>query len=131
MTPLTQTLFNMKLIKTEKLYNKALDRLEVIFDAKPNTKQGEEAELLALLIDEYENEHYPISSPDPITAIKIRMEELELKQKDLIGVIGNKSIVSEVLNKKRRLTVNMIRNLSEKLKIAAKVLIQDYQLKTK
>jgi len=121
----------MRLIKTEKEYDKALERLEVIFDAKQSSKEGEEAELLALLIEQYEEEHYPIQSPDPIVAIKIRMEELELKQKDLVGLIGNKSIVSEVLNKKRRLTVNMIRNLSEKLKIAAQVLIQDYKLKTK
>ena len=118
-------------LKTVKEYDKALERLEVIFDAKPKSKEGEEAELLALLIEQYEDEHYPIESPDPIVAIKIRMEELELKQKDLVGIIGNKSIVSEVLNKKRRLTVNMIRNLSEELKIAAQVLIQEYKLKTR
>lgn len=118
----------MKLIKTEKEYDKALNRLNIIFDAKPKSKQGEEAELLALLIEEYESINHPISSPDPIVAIRIRMEELEIKQKDLVGIIGSKSIVSEVLNKKRTLTVNMIRNLSDKLKIAAKVLIQEYDL---
>jgi len=123
-----QTPFNMKLIKTEKEYDKALERLNVIFDANPKTKQGQEAELLALLIEEYEENNYPINAPDPIVAIRIRMEELELKQKDLVGIIGSKSIVSEVLNKKRTLTVNMIRNLSDKLKIAAKVLIQEYEL---
>ena len=118
----------MKLIKTEKEYNKALERLSEIFDAKPITKQGQEAELLALLIENYEEEHYKIESPDPITAIQIRMEEMQLKQKDLIGVVGSKGIVSEVLNRKRRLTVRMIRNLAEKLKITPAVLIQDYQL---
>ncbi len=118
----------MKLIKTEKEYDKALNRLNTIFDAKPKSKLGEEAELLALIIEEYESINYPINSPDPIVAIRIRMEELELKQKDLVGIIGSKSIVSEVLNKKRTLTVNMIRNLSSKLKIAAKVLIQEYDL---
>ncbi len=120
--------FEMKLLRTEKEYDQALERLNQIFDAVPASKQGEEAELLALLIEEYEESNYPIDAPDPITAIRIRMEELELKQKDLVGVIGTKSIVSEVLNKKRSLTVKMIRNLSEKLNLAAKVLVQEYDL---
>jgi len=123
-----QTQFDMKLIRTEREYEKALDRLDLIFDSKSSSKEGQEAELLALLIEDYEDIHYRIPSPDPIAAIRIRMEELELKQKDLIGVIGSKGIVSEVLNKKRKLTVTMIRNLSDKLKIAAKVLIQEYEL---
>lgn len=129
MTTLMQTLFEMKLITSEKEYNKALERLDEIFDSNPKSEEGQEAEVLALLIEEYEEKHYSIDSPDPITAIRIRMEELELKQKDLVGIIGSKGIVSEVLNRKRRLTVNMIRNLSEKLKIAAQILIQDYELK--
>ena len=119
----------MKLIKTEQEYNVALARIEQIFDSKPNTAEGQEAELLALLIEEYEDEHYKIEFPDPIEAIRVRMEEMELKQKDLIGIVGSKGIVSEVLNKKRKLTVKMIRKLSKKLKIAANVLIQDYQIK--
>jgi HTH-type transcriptional regulator / antitoxin HigA len=121
-----QIKYNMELIKTEKQYQKALERMEVIFDAPSHTKEGKEAETLALLIEEYEKEHYPIHVPDPIEAIRIRMEEMNLKQKDLIGIIGTKGIVSEVLNKKRKLTVQMIRNLSEKLKIDTKVLIQEY-----
>jgi len=125
-----QTQFKMKLITTEKEYNKALDRIDEIFDSSPKSKEGQEAEVLALLIEEYEEKCYPIESPDPITAIRIRMEELELKQKDLVGVIGSKGIVSEVLNRKRKLTVAMIRNLSEKLKITAQILIQDYELKS-
>jgi HTH-type transcriptional regulator/antitoxin HigA len=120
----------MKLIKTETEYESALERLNKIFDADPISKNGEEGELLALLIEEYEREHYPISSPDPIDAITIRMEELNLKQKDLVEEIGTKSIVSEVLNKRRKLTVKMIRKLSNRLKIAADVLVQEYQLKT-
>lgn len=128
MTKLTQTQFDMKLIKTEAEYDKALQRLEVIFDATPQSRDGQEAELLALLIEEYEDRNYPIDTPDPITAIRIRMEEMELKQKDLVGIIGSKGIVSEVLNKKRKLTVNMIRNLSDKLKITARILVQDYEL---
>jgi HTH-type transcriptional regulator / antitoxin HigA len=118
----------IKIINTEAEYNQALKRMEKIFDSEPKSKEGEEAELLALLIEDYEDRVHPIDSPDPITAIKIRMEEMELKQKDLIGVIGSKGIVSEVLNRKRKLTVNMIRNLSERLKIAANVLIQEYEI---
>ena len=123
-----QTQFEMKLITTEKEYDKAFNRLNEIFDADATSKEGQEADVLALLIEEYEDKHYSIDSPDPITAIRIRMEELEIKQKDLIGVIGSKGIVSEVLNRKRKLTVNMIRNLSEKLKITAQILVQEYEL---
>jgi HTH-type transcriptional regulator/antitoxin HigA len=119
---------NTKIIKTEKEYDQALERLNEIFDAPPKSDEGQEAELLALLIENYEDEHYKIDSPDPITAIRIRMEEMQLKQKDLVGIVGSKGIVSEVLNKKRRLTVKMIRNLSNKLKITPTVLIQDYRL---
>ena len=118
----------IKPIKTEKDYDKALERLELIFDATPNSKEGDEAEILSLLIDNYENKHYPIESPDPIEAIKIRMEEMNLKQKDLVGVIGGKSRVSEVLNKKKRLTVEMIRELEQLLHISASVLVNNYKL---
>jgi HTH-type transcriptional regulator / antitoxin HigA len=118
----------IRLIRTEQDYRNALNRMEEIFDASERTKEGEEAELLALLIDNYENVHYPIDAPDPIEAIKIRMEEMDLKQKDLIGIIGAKSKVSEVLNRKRKLTLDMVRKLSENLKISASILIQDYQL---
>ncbi|MBP7642903.1 MAG: hypothetical protein KA767_06160 [Saprospiraceae bacterium] len=117
-----------QIIKTEAQYEATLDRLNEIFDSNPKTPEGQEAELLALLIENYEDEKYPINAPDPIIAVKIRMEELDLKQKDLIGIVGSKGIVSEVLNKKRKLTVKMIRNLSELLKITPKVLIQDYEL---
>ena len=116
------------LIKTEKQYDEALERLNAIFDASPNSKEGQEAELLALLIESYEEAHHPIEAPDPIVAVRIRMEELQLKQKDLVGIVGSKGIVSEVLNRKRKLTVRMIRNLSERLNITPNVLIQDYEL---
>ena len=119
----------IKIINTEPEYNQALKRLEKIFDAESSSKEGQEAELLALLIEDYEAREHPIEAPDPIVAIRIRMEEMALRQKDLVGIIGSKGIVSEVLNRKRKLTVNMIRNLSDKLKIAAKVLIQEYELK--
>jgi HTH-type transcriptional regulator/antitoxin HigA len=116
----------MKLIKTEIEYENALEKLYKIFHAPANSKKGEEAELLALLIEEYEKVHYPIDAPDPIEAIKIRMEEMQLKQKDLINDIGSKGVVSEVLNRKRKLTVKMIRNLSKKLKLNSEILIQEY-----
>ncbi|MEH6407492.1 MAG: transcriptional regulator [Leeuwenhoekiella sp.] len=118
----------LKPIKTENDYRDALQRLEVIFDAPLSTKEGDEAEILSLLIENYENEHYPIEAPDPIEAIKIRMEELNMRQKDLVGIIGGKSRVSEILNKKKRLTVDMIRDLERLLHISASVLVNDYQL---
>ena len=119
---------DIKPIKSEKDYDKALERLELIFDADSNSKEGDEAEILALLIENYENKYYPIESPDPIEAIKIRMEEMNLKQKDLVGVIGGKSRVSEVLNKKKKLTVEMIRELERILSISASVLVNNYKL---
>lgn len=118
----------IKPIKTEKDYEKALERLELIFDAAPNSKKGDEAEILSMLIENYENKYYPIDSPDPIEAIKIRMEEMNLKQKDLVGIIGGKSRVSEILNRKKRLTVEMIRKLERILNISASVLVNNYQL---
>lgn len=115
-------------VKNEADYNEALKRLDAIFDAPENTPEGDEADLLSLLIESYENEHYVIEAPDPIEAIKIRLEEMDLKQQDLVGVIGGKSRVSEVLNRKRRLTVEMIRKLTETLHLPASSLIKDYQL---
>ena len=121
----------IKPIKTEKDYDKALERLDVIFDSSPNSKEGDEAEILSLLIENYENQYYPIEAPDPIEAIKIRMEEMEIKQKDLVGVIGGKSRVSEILNKKKRLTVDMIRKLEKTLHISASILVNNYTLTEK
>ena len=117
---------NITPIKNEKDYLKALDRLEVIFDAKKGTKKGDELEILSILIDKYENETFPIGFPDPIEAIKFRMEQMGMKQKDLAEVVGFKSRVSEILNRKRKLTLEMIRNLNLKLHIPTEVLIQDY-----
>jgi len=122
---------NVKPIKSDKDYRNALERLEVIFDAPIDTKEGDEAEILSLLIENYENEHYPIDAPDPIEAIKIRMEELNMRQKDLVGIIGGKSRVSEILNRKKRLTVDMIRELERILQISASVLVTNYQLAQK
>jgi len=119
---------NIKPIKTETDYRTALKRLEVIFDAPIGSKESDEADLLGLLIDDYEKKHFPIDSPDPIEAIKIRMEEMNLKQIDLVEEIGGKSRVSEILNRKRKLTLEMIRNLNRKLNLSSDLLITDYQL---
>ena len=119
---------NIKPIKTKEDYQMSLKRLEVIFDAPVGTVESDEADILGLMIDEYEKRHYPIESPDPIEAIKIRMEEMQLKQIDLIDAIGGKSRVSEILNRKRKLTVEMIRKLTPRLNLSAGLLISDYQL---
>ena len=117
---------NISPIKTKQDYANALNRLELIFDAKPNTKEGAELEILSILIDNYENEKFPIEMPDPIEAIKFRMEQMGMKQKDLADVMGFKSRVSEVLNRKRKLTLEMIRKLSKTLAIPTDILVQDY-----
>jgi HTH-type transcriptional regulator/antitoxin HigA len=119
---------NIKLIKTERDYMNALKRLDVIFDAKIGTPESDEADILGLMIDEYEKKRYHIEAPDPIEAIKIRMEEMQLKQVDLADAIGGKNRVSEVLNRKRKLTVEMIRNLTKRLALSPGLLIHDYQL---
>ncbi len=119
---------DIKLIKTEADYRLLLKRLENVFDAPIGSQESDEADIIALIIDDYENKHYPIDAPDPIEAIKIRMEEMQLKQIDLIDAIGGKSRVSEILNRKRKLTVEMIRNLTKRLNLSPGLLIADYKL---
>lgn len=119
---------NIKPIKSKSDYQGALKRLEVIFDAITGTPESDEADILAILVDQYEKKHYHIEAPDPIEAIKIRMEEMQLKQIDLVNEIGGKSRVSEILNRKRKLTVDMIRKLTRKLNLSPGLLITDYQL---
>ena len=113
-------------IRNEKEYQNALKRLELIFDSKKGSENGDELEILSILIDRYENENFPIGMPDPIEAIKFRMEQMGMKQKDLAEVVGFKSRVSEILSKKRKLTLDMIRKLNTTLHIPTEVLIQDY-----
>jgi len=117
---------NIRLIKTEKDYNEALEKLDELFDAEPGTPEGDEAEILALLIEKYEDEYYPIESPDPIEAIKFRMEQMDIKRKDLAKIIGYKSRVSEIFSRKRKLSLNMIRNLHRNLRIPYESLIAEY-----
>ena len=116
----------IKLIKTENDYNQALERLEVVFDAKKGTAEGDELELLSILIEQYENTHFPIDLPDPIEAIKFRMEQMGYNQNDLAKIIGLKSRASEILSKKRKLSLEMIRQLHTSLHIPTDVLIQNY-----
>lgn len=116
----------IKVIKTESDYNEALKRLEVVFDAQVDSKEGDEAELLSILIEKYEDIYYPIEAPDPIEAIKFRMEQMDMDNNDLAKIIGYKSRVSEVFNKKRKLSLNMIRNLHEKMNIPYESLISEY-----
>ncbi len=117
---------NIKPIKTKKDYEQALERLEVIFDAKKGTPKGDELEIMSILIDNYEKEKFPIGFPDPVEAIKFRMEQLGYNQTDLANVVGLKSRASEILNRKRKLSLEMIRQIHESLNIPTEVLIQAY-----
>lgn len=116
----------IKPIKSKKDYQAALTRLEQIFDAKPGTKDGDELEILGILIEKYEQDRYAIDYPDPIEAIKFRMEQLGYTQNDLARVVGLKSRASEILNRKRKLSLEMIRQLHQSLGIPTDVLIQSY-----
>ncbi len=117
---------NFKPIKSEKDYHQALERLEVIFDARPGTPEGDELEILGILIEKFEDEHFYIDLPDPIEAIKFRMEQLNFSQNDLAELIGQRSRASEILNRKRKLSLEMIRKINAKLHIPSEVLIQSY-----
>src|SRR5688572_8320983 len=118
----------IKPIKTKSDYQKALTRLDAIFEARPDSKDGDELEVLSILVDNYEKEKFPIGFPDPIEAIKFRMEQLGYNQNDLAKVIGLKSRASEILNKKRKLNLEMIRSLHKQLDIPTEVLIQNYRV---
>lgn len=123
---LKQFRMNIKPIRTKKDYEQALARLEVIFDSKKGTDKGDELEILGMLIENYENEKFPIGFPDPIEAIKFRMEQLGYNQTDLANVVGLKSRASEILNRKRKLSLEMIRQIHDRLNIPTEVLIQAY-----
>ena len=116
----------LKPIKNEIEYDEALNRVDELMELDPElgTQQSDELEVLVMLIEKYEEVNWAIDSPDPIEAIKYRMEQMHLKQKDLIPYVGNKSKVSEVLNRKIALSLTMIRNLSEALHIPLEVLVQ-------
>jgi HTH-type transcriptional regulator/antitoxin HigA len=117
---------NIKPIKTKKDYEQAMERLETLFDAKKGTTKGDELEVLSLLVEKYENENFPIDLPDPVEAIKFRMEQLGLSQTDLANIVGQKSRASEILNRKRKLSLEMIRQLHKIWHIPTEVLVQAY-----
>lgn len=119
---------NIHPIHTENDYSIALKRVEFLMDAKLGSKEFDELDILSTLVESYEAKHYTIDAPDPIEAIKFRMEQEGLLQKDLVAIFGNKSRVSEVLNKKRKLTLDMIRNLHESLNIPFENLLGEYRV---
>ena len=112
-------------IKNEKDYQKALKELEKGFDAKPNSSEGDKAEVLVLLIEDYEKKHFPIDAPDPLEAIKYMMEEKGLSKKDVVGYFGSKSLVSQVLRGQRNLSLKMIRALHKGLGLPYEVLLAE------
>lgn len=114
-----------KVIKTQEQYEATLARIEYIFDAKPGTAKGDELELLLLLVETYEDKTYPIELPDPVEALRFRMEQEGLKPKDLIPYIGSKSKVSEVLSGQRSLSLTMIRKLVAGLHLPAEVALRE------
>jgi len=119
---------NIKPIKTEEDYTATLIQIEKLMNAEPNTPKMDKLEVLTTLVEAYEAQHYVIDAPDPIEAIKFRMEQEGLKQKDLVSIVGSKSRVSEILNKKRKLTIEMIRNLHKQLHIPVESLFLDYKI---
>jgi len=112
------------ILKTKEEYNKALERLEEIFDVEPNSELFKEAELLGLLISEYEDVHYPIAIPGPLEAVKLKMVEMGLKNKDLEPYIGSKSYVSSILSGRREITLRIASILHQKLGIPSNVFLR-------
>ncbi len=119
---------NIKPVKTKKDHVNALKRIEQLMGAKANSPEGDELDVLATLVEAFEAKHYPIDAPDPIAAIQHRMEALGMERKDLEPMLGSKSRVSEVLNRKRKLTMDMVRTLHVKMNLPAEALIQDYKI---
>lgn len=115
-------------IRTEADYETALADLEPLLDAAPGTPEHDKLAVLSVLVEAYETEHYPIPLPDPIAAIEFHMERLGLTRKDLEPCLGSRARVSEILNRRRPLTLRMIRNLEKTLDIPAAILVQEYEL---
>ena len=116
----------LKILKTKKDYLLSLKRFEDIFQATPGTEESDEADILALLIKEYEDQHYFITAPSPIDAIKYRMEQQGLTNKDLAKILGFKSRVSDIFKKNRKLSLGMIRKLYSELHIPLETLVREY-----
>lgn len=118
----------LKAIKTKRAYEAALSRTYELLqlDLKSNSDEYNELEVLSILIEDYEKKQFPIALPDPIEAIKFRLEQLNLDRSTLVSIIGSKSRTSEILNKKRKLSLSMIRVLNKKLNIPSSSLISEY-----
>lgn len=116
----------LKLIRTKKDYTAALERLERVFQAKMGTPESDEADVLALLIKNYENTHYPIEFPEPLAAIQYRIEQQGLSKQELAGILGYKSRVTDLFNSHRKLNLGMIRKLHEHLHISYDILVKEY-----
>ncbi len=110
-------------IKTEQDYHTAISKIEELWGAKKDTLKGDELDLMVTLVESYEMKHYPIAPPDPIDAIKFRMEQMGMTNLDMVQYLGSQSRVSEILNKKRKLTLRMVKSLYKGLKIPAEVLL--------
>ena len=110
-------------IKTEQDYNSAIKRIEELWGAKKDTPKGDELDLLVTLVESYEMKHYPIAPTDPIDAIKFRMEQMGMTKEDMVKYLGSQSRVSEILNRKRNLTLKMVKSLYKELKIPAEILL--------
>ena len=113
----------IKPIKKEEDYNMSIRRIEELWGAKRDTPEGDELDLLCTLVESYEMKHYPIAPPDPIDAIKFRMEQMGMTKADMVKYLGSQSRVSEILNGKRRLTLKMVKSLYKGLKIPAEILL--------
>ena len=111
-------------IRSEAAYEQALAEIDTLWGAKLGTPEGDRLDVLATLVDAYEAQHHPIDPPDPVEAIKFRMEQMGMTRKDLEGVIGTRTRIAEVLNRKRGLSIAMIRRLHDLLGISAEVLIR-------
>jgi HTH-type transcriptional regulator/antitoxin HigA len=110
-------------IKTEEDYHESIRKIEDLWGAKKDSDQGDELELLITLVESYELKHFPIAPPDPIDAIKFRMEQMDLTSADLVKYLGSQSRVSEILNRKRNLTLKMVKSLYLGLKISPEILL--------
>jgi HTH-type transcriptional regulator / antitoxin HigA len=124
------TTTEIKPIRSKRDYEAALSEIERLWGAKAGTLEGDRLDVLATLIEAYEAEHYPIDPPDPIEAIKFRMEQQGLTRKDMEEIIGTRTRIAEVLNRKRGLSITMIRRLHERLGISAEVLIRPSRKRT-
>ena len=114
---------NIRPIRTKADYNKALNCIAKLINAKPKSNQADELEVLTVLVEDYERKHFPIDPPDPVEAIKFRMEQMNLSRKDLEPCIGSRARVSEIMNHKRELTLSMVKALHRKLGIPVEALI--------